>query len=78
PEVVDEKSQKLIDAARNQYQQIFDAQLQQDGKEVELENRRFERKQQEMEREFQLLRDKNLITAEIEAEYTTAKEQALA
>lgn len=78
PEVVDEKSQKLIDAARNQYQQIFDAQLAQDGKEVELENRRFERKQQEMEREFQLLRDKNLITAEIEAEYNTAKEQALA
>ncbi|MBG9991603.1 hypothetical protein [Pseudoalteromonas sp. NZS37] len=78
PKIIDEKSQKLIDAARNQYQQIFDAQLQQDGKEVELENRRFERKQQAMEREFQLLRDKNLITAEIEAEYTTAKEQALA
>ena len=78
PKVADEKAQKLIESARNQYQQIFDAQLAQDGKEVELENRRFERKQQEMEREFQLLRDKNLITAEIEAEYNTAKEQALA
>lgn len=78
PKAADEKAQKLIESARNQYQQIFDAQLQQDGKEVELENRRFERKQQEMEREFQLLRDKNLITAEIEAEYNTAKEQALA
>ncbi|MBB1452375.1 hypothetical protein H5159_15115 [Pseudoalteromonas sp. SG43-1] len=78
PKAANEKAQKLIESARNQYQQIFDAQLAQDGKEVELENRRFERKQQEMEREFQLLRDKNLITAEIEAEYTTAKEQALA
>lgn len=78
PKEANEKAQKLIESARSQYQQIFDAQLAQDGKEVELENRRFERKQQEMEREFQLLRDKNLITAEIEAEYNTAKEQALA
>ncbi len=78
PKAANEKAQKLIESARSQYQQIFDAQLAQDGKEVELENRRFERKQQEMEREFQLLRDKNLITAEIEAEYNTAKEQALA
>ncbi|MBB1329455.1 hypothetical protein H5087_08860 [Pseudoalteromonas sp. SR43-7] len=78
PKAANEKAQKLIESARSQYQQIFDAQLAQDGKEVELENRRFERKQQEMEREFQLLRDKNLITTEIEAEYNTAKEQALA
>ncbi|WP_277054605.1 hypothetical protein [Pseudoalteromonas marina] len=78
PKEANEKAQKLIESARSQYQQIFDAQLAQDGKEVELENRRFERKQQEMEREFQLLRDKNLITTEIEAEYNTAKEQALA
>lgn len=78
PKAANEKAQKLIESARSQYQQIFDAQLAQDGKEVELENRRFERKQQEMEREFQLLRDKNLITTEIEAEYNKAKEQALA
>ncbi|MBH0088597.1 hypothetical protein [Pseudoalteromonas sp. NSLLW218] len=78
PKAANEKAQRLIESARSQYQQIFDAQLAQDGKEVELENRRFERKQQEMEREFQLLRDKNLITTEIEAEYNTAKEQALA
>ena len=78
PKAANEKAQRLIESARSQYQQIFDAQLVQDGKEVELENRRFERKQQEMEREFQLLRDKNLITTEIEAEYNTAKEQALA
>ncbi|WP_417500346.1 hypothetical protein [Methylophaga sp.] len=77
PKVADEKAQRLIDSARNQYQQIFDAQLEAEGKEVELENKRFERKQAEMEREFQLLRDKNLITAEIEAEYNIAKEQAL-
>ncbi|MCC9659238.1 hypothetical protein LPA49_01570 [Pseudoalteromonas sp. MB41] len=77
PKVTDEKAQRLIDSARNQYQQIFDAQLEAEGKEVELENKRFERKQAEMEREFQLLRDKNLITAEIEAEYHIAKEQAL-
>lgn len=77
PKVADEKAQRLIDSARNQYQQIFDAQLEAEGKEVELENKRFERKQAEMEREFQLLRDKNLITAEIEAEYYIAKEQAL-
>ncbi len=77
PKVADEKAQRLIDSARNQYQQIFDAQLEAEGKEVELENKRFERKQAEMEREFQLLRDKNLITAEIEAEYHIAKEQAL-
>ena len=76
----DEKAlaDKKVEAVRKQYQQIFDAQLAMEGKEIELENRRFERKQQEMEREFQLLRDKNLITAEIEAEYNTAKEQALA
>tara|TARA_B100000700_G_scaffold328064_1_gene444605 strand:- start:5479 stop:7593 length:2115 start_codon:yes stop_codon:yes gene_type:complete len=77
PAVVDEKAQRLIESARNQYQQIFDAQLEADGKEVELENQRFERKQAEMEREFQLLREKNLITAEIEAEYTEAKELAV-
>ena len=77
PKVADEKAQRLIDSARNQYQQIFDAQLEAEGKEVELENKRFERKQAEMEREFQLLRDKNLITAEIQAEYNIAKEQAL-
>lgn len=78
PAVADEKAQRLIESARNQYQQIFDAQLEADGKEVELENQRFERKQAEMEREFQLLREKNLVTAEIEAEYTEAKELAIA
>ncbi|WP_165744267.1 hypothetical protein [Pseudoalteromonas sp. Z9A6] len=75
PKAIDEKAQKLIDAARNQYQQIFDAQLEFEGKEVELENRRYERKITQMEQEFQLLRDKNLVTTEIESEYRLAKEQ---
>lgn len=69
------RAQSLVDAARNQYQQIFDAQLEFEGKEVELENRRYERKITQMEQEFQLLRDKNLVTTEIESEYRLAKEQ---
>ena len=69
------RAQSLVDAARTQYQQIFDAQLEFEGKEVELENRRYERKITQMEQEFQLLRDKNLVTTEIESEYRLAKEQ---
>jgi len=78
PAVADEKAQKLIEAARNQYQQIFDAKLESDGKEVELENKRFERKLGDMQREFDILREKNLVTAEIENEYNAAREQAFA
>ncbi|WP_062570621.1 hypothetical protein [Pseudoalteromonas arabiensis] len=66
----------LVDAAKKQYEKIHEAQLAMEGKEIELENRRFERQQQQMEKEFQLLRDKNLLTAEIEASYKLAKEQA--
>lgn len=69
------KAERLVENARSQYQQIFDEQLALEGKEVELENRRYERKLEEMERDFELLREKNLITAEIEAEHRVAKEQ---
>jgi len=67
--------QKLIDSARNQYQQLFDAQLEMEGKEVELENRRYNRKLKAMQDEFALLEEKNLVTADIEQEYRIAKEQ---
>ncbi|WP_105215692.1 hypothetical protein [Pseudoalteromonas sp. T1lg22] len=76
PAKVDEKTTRLVDAARSQYQQIFDAQLEMEGKEIELENRRYERMLADMEREFQLLRDKNMLTTELEAEFNLAKEQA--
>lgn len=74
-QAAERKAQSLVDAARNQYQQIFDAQLELEGKEVELENRRYERQRSALEAEFALLREKNLVTAEIEAEHRTAKEQ---
>ena len=74
-QAAERKAQSLVDAARNQYQQIYDAQLELEGKEVELENRRYERQRSALEAEFALLREKNLVTAEIEAEHRTAKEQ---
>lgn len=78
PNVTEDKAKRLIESARNQYQQIFDAKLESDGKEVELENKRFERKLGDMQREFDILREKNLVTAEIENEYNAAREQAFA
>lgn len=74
-EETDKKAQSLVDKVRNQYQQIYDTQLLAEGNEIELENRRYNRLVEQMEKEFELLREKNLITAEIEAEHRTAKEQ---
>lgn len=69
------RSQQKVERVRSEYQQIFDAQLALEGKEAELANRKYERKRLEMEQEYELLREKNLITTEIDTEYRTAKEQ---
>ncbi|MER2493363.1 hypothetical protein [Catenovulum sediminis] len=73
----DNKSdERLVESARNRYQQIYDAKLLQEERLQELEERKYERLQEEMEREIELLRSKNLATAEIESNYRIAKEQA--
>lgn len=72
----DKNSQRLVESAQRKYQQIFDEQLKLEGKEIELENRRYERQKEQMEKEIELLRDKKLATAEIESEYRLAQEQA--
>lgn len=75
PEALDSKTTSLVENARNQYAQIHAAQLEMEGKQVELENARFEREKLRMQEQFDLLREKNAVTAEIEAEYRTAREE---
>ncbi len=70
------RNQSLVENARNQYQQIFDAQLEMEGKVIQLADVRYQRKVAEMQAEFDLLKEKNLVTAQIETEFRTAKEQA--
>jgi len=72
---VDEKAKGLVDKMRSTYQEIFDEQLIMEGKEIELEERRYQRKLAELDREYEMLREKNLITAEIEDEHRLAREQ---
>jgi len=69
------KVDALVEKARSQYQKIYEAQLELEGNEIELENRKYNRLVEKMDAEIQLLRDKNLATQEIEEEYRVAKEQ---
>jgi hypothetical protein len=69
-------TQQLIDAARERYDQIYEEKLIAEERDRELENRRYTRQVEAMDAEFELLRQKNAVTAELEAEYRLAKEQA--
>ena len=72
------KGQSLVTSARNQYQQIYEAQLELEGKEAELENRAFERQKSALEKEFlELEKHYGSVTdlkKKIEAEKSSLKE----
>lgn len=73
-----EKNARLVESARNRYRTIYDEQLKQDGREVELENRRYQRLQDEMQREIELLREKGIATQAVEDEFKQAEIDAKA
>ena len=62
----------MATSLRAQYQRIYDEALAADGREVELTNLRYERKVEEMNAELELMREKGLLTQELEKEHQEA------
>ncbi|AXT40264.1 hypothetical protein D1814_17070 [Alteromonas sp. BL110] len=67
-----EEAEKMASSLRAQYQRIYDEALAADGREVELTNLRYERKVEEMNAELELMREKGLLTQELEKEHQEA------
>ena len=68
----EEETEKMASSLRAQYQRIYDEALAADGREVELTNLRYERKVEEMNAELELMREKGLLTQELEKEHQEA------
>ena len=66
------ESEKLIAGLQSRYQQIQDQALIAEGNDAELAQVRYQRKVDEMNAELELLREKGLLTEEIEAAHQTA------
>ncbi|GBL02929.1 phage tail length tape measure family protein [Glaciecola sp. KUL10] len=69
-----ESDAREIERRRSLYDQIHQESLAVLGREKELEEFKYQRKVEQMEKELQLLRDKGLLTQEIEAEHKAALE----
>ena len=68
--------QELVDKHREFYAQIHEEALRADNNEVELENLRFERQKANLEKEYELLREKGLVTQQITNEQNQAMYEA--
>lgn len=69
------ENERLIEAQKKKFDRIYELSLQADKKDVELENFRYLRLQQEMNAEVELFRERGLLTAEIEKQFQLAREQ---
>ena len=68
----EEETEKMASSLRAQYERIHEEALAADGREAELTNLRYERKVEEMNAELELMREKGLLTQELEKEHQAA------
>jgi hypothetical protein len=71
---IDAANAKEIESIRNKFSSIHEAALSAEGKDVELQEAQYERKTAELDRQIQQLREKGLLTLELEAESKLALE----
>lgn len=67
------ENDSLVGDARGLYKGLHEERLQAEGNVVDLENMRFQRQREQLEKELNLLRKKGVLTAEIEAEHRQAQ-----
>lgn len=73
-DVVDASAQRAINAAQLKYARLHELALEAEGKQVELENARYEREREALVSEFAALDEKHALTSELKQEYYAALE----
>ncbi|MCH2057880.1 MAG: phage tail length tape measure family protein [Thalassotalea sp.] len=71
----DEANQQAIDRFKNHNQRIYEESLAAQNREIDLEDARYKNRVQQLEKEYELLKEKGLVTAEIDAEKKAALEE---
>ncbi|MAE72486.1 MAG: hypothetical protein CL675_00225 [Bdellovibrionaceae bacterium] len=72
-----EKTGKMVSAVRDQYRKIYDAQLEMEGKEIELEERKYKRFIDGLDKQYQELEKSFGNVAELEEKIAKARELAI-
>ncbi|WP_039913155.1 phage tail tape measure protein [Cellvibrio mixtus] len=70
-----EEADKEVQIQREKFSRIHEEALEADKKVIDLESYRYKRQQDELEKELADLKKKGLLTAELEAEFQTAREE---
>lgn len=75
---IEKANAALLENTRATLDAIHEERLKADGKEVEIENNRFSRQKEQLEKDLELLEEKNLASAEIREQFRVAEEEATA
>lgn len=71
-----EKDAQIIQRQQDAYARMYEAALQAEGRDIELENARYERKLADMQRDLELLQERGLLTEELYSQHQSALENA--
>lgn len=70
-----EAADKDVEIQRQKFARIHEEALQADNKIIDLESYRYKRQQDELQKELEDLKERGLLTAELETEFRTAREE---